>query len=118
AQATLGIATELDPECGRRVIESTRGEIVEIPPRPAHRLHERREPRVFELLRAPRARQLGTPAGRELFGSDRNGMHVEQRAVGIEDEGGRWLDRHWITSSARASTAGGTVIPSARAVRK
>jgi hypothetical protein len=56
------------------------------------RVHQAAQPAVFQLLLAPDLRQaVGLGADLGLQRADR-GVHVEQRAVGVEDAGLRAAD--------------------------
>ena len=48
--------------------------------------HQALQPRVFELFRAPEQRQRRTATGQSFSAVAAYRMHVEQRAVSIEDE--------------------------------
>ena len=74
-------ATRLDRivQCMR----SDRGEIL-APLRRAH--HQALQPGVFELLGAPQLRQRRTVPREQAFGQRRDRLHVEERAVSVEDQ--------------------------------
>jgi hypothetical protein len=48
---------------------------------------QRAEMRVADLRAAPQRRQLRPLAGEELLGQRADGIHIEQRAVGVEGDG-------------------------------
>ena len=48
--------------------------------------HEGPQPSVFELLRAPKGRQIRPVAGKDLFAACQDGTDIEERAVGVEHE--------------------------------
>src|SRR5689334_18125578 len=88
----------------QRVIERVLGQCREVLAWEAWTRHQRLQPRIFELLVAPDARQRGTVARRELFGERCDRMDVEQCSVCIEHECGGWR-LHWGTSRCDAGCA-------------
>ena len=77
---------ERDHQLRNGVVERMGGQRRKIIARSRWRDHQRLQPRVFELLRAPDLRQHRALPRRKLFGKGRDRMNVEQRAVSVEHE--------------------------------
>src|SRR4030095_8779525 len=78
-----------DCQSGSSVIERVRGHDCKVFAWQCLCCHQRLQPRVLQLLDSPHPRQFGTAAGAQCFGSRRHRLHVEKRAIGIEDKRGR-----------------------------
>ena len=64
--------------------------------------HQRAQPAIFELLDAPDLRDDVAVAGKRFLGDGRDRLHVEQRAVCIENDG---LDGHRLSPSRSSRRA-------------
>jgi hypothetical protein len=69
----------------RRVAQAGGGEVPEAAVAPGHR----QQPGVFDLLVAPQLGQRVTAAREHLLGRVGDRVHVEQGAVGVEQDGAR-----------------------------
>ena len=83
-QPVLGGRIEREAQPQRRVAQPGAGQLPERPVALAIRAAHRYQPGVFDLLVAPEHAQRFAVAREELLGQQRDAVHVEQRAVGIE----------------------------------
>ena len=68
-----------------RVVERVRSDRREVLAALMRAEHEALQPRVFELFAAPELRQRRAMRWKQSFGGSLDRMHIEQRAVRVED---------------------------------